>query len=105
MDHDEVIFGNVSDLILCLARAFGDEFAPYFKVIAPHLVVYTGENHPKSDRNMAIGCFSEVFAACQSVIPEFFNDFLKLLEMSSNTNDSKVNRNVAYSIGVLAQHA
>jgi len=30
IDHDEVIFGNISDLILHLARAMGNDFAPYF---------------------------------------------------------------------------
>jgi len=54
---------------------------------------------------MALGCLTEVFAASPGVIPTYFNDYLPLLEKNSNTNDSKVNRNVAYSIGVLAQHA
>jgi hypothetical protein len=30
IDHDEIIFGNTSDLILNMARAMGNEFAPYF---------------------------------------------------------------------------
>ena len=105
IDHDEVIFGNVSDLIICMARAMGNEFAPHFNEIAPLIVVYTGDNHPKSDKNMAFGCFSEVFANCESVIPQYFNDYLPLLEKNSNTKDSKMNRNIAYNIGVLAQHA
>lgn len=41
IDHDELILGNISDLIINLARAYGNEFAPYFEKIAPHLVVYT----------------------------------------------------------------
>uniref|UniRef100_A0A7S3FVR3 Importin N-terminal domain-containing protein n=1 Tax=Strombidium rassoulzadegani TaxID=1082188 RepID=A0A7S3FVR3_9SPIT len=105
IDHDEIIFGNVSDIIYTLSRALGNSFAPYFNLIAPHLVVYTADNHPKSDRVMAMGCISEVFASCESIIPTYFADFLQLLEKSSGTNDSKFNRNVAYSIGVLAQHA
>lgn len=105
IDHDEVIFGNVSDLVIAIARSMGNEFAPYFTQLASHLVEYTTEKHPKSDKNMALGCLSEVFAACEGVIPTYFNDYLPLLEANSNTKDSKVNRNVAYSIGVLAQHA
>ena len=54
---------------------------------------------------MALGCIAEVFAACECVIPKYFNEYLPLLEKNSHTKDSKVNRNVAYSIGVLAQHA
>lgn len=54
---------------------------------------------------MAIGCISEVFAACPAVIPQYFDDFNKILLANSLTGDSKLNRNVAYSIGVLAQHA
>lgn len=105
IDHDELIFGNVSDVIIALARAFGNEFAHHFAQIAPHLVVYTGDNHPKSDRNMALGCLAETFAAASAVIPTYFNDYLALLEKNSDTQDSKLNRNVSYSIGVLAEHA
>jgi len=105
IDHDEVIFGNVSDLIISVSRAFGNEFAPAFSRLAQHVVAYTDDSHPKYDKNMALGCIAEVFASAPSVIPTYFNDYLVLLEKMSNTNDSKVNRNVAYSIGVLAQHA
>lgn len=105
IDHDEVIFGNTSDLIIALARALGNEFATPFAQIATHLVVYTGDNHPKSDRNMALGCLAETFAASEAVIPTYFNDYMALLEKNSDTQDSKLNRNVSYSIGVLAQHA
>lgn len=105
IDHDEVIFGNVTDLVIGLARAFGNEFAPAFDVVSGLIVSYTSEKHPKSDKNMALGCIAEVFAACEAVVPKYFNDYVPLLEANSNTKDSKVNRNVAYSIGVLAQHA
>jgi len=54
---------------------------------------------------MALGCLAEVFAAADSIIPPFFNDYLVLLEANSNTKDNKMNRNIAYSIGVLAEHA
>ena len=54
---------------------------------------------------MAIGCISEVFAACPAIIPQYFDDFVKILFVNSLSGDSKLNRNVAYSIGVLAQHA
>lgn len=30
IDHDEIILGNVTDIIYSLARAFGDSFVPYF---------------------------------------------------------------------------
>ena len=30
IDHDEIIFGNTSDVIIALARAMGNNFAPYF---------------------------------------------------------------------------
>jgi hypothetical protein len=30
IDHDEIIFGNTSDLIIALARSMGNRFAPYF---------------------------------------------------------------------------
>jgi len=85
IDHDELILGNVSDLVIALARAYGNEFAPYFEKIAPHLVAYTADNHPKSDRSMALGCLAETFAAASAVIPAYFNDYLQLLEKNSDT--------------------
>ena len=105
IDHDEIILGNVTDLILSLARSFGNDFAPTFAQLANNLVEYTTDKHPKSDKNMAIGCISEVFAAGESIIPTYFNDYIKLLVANSTTKDSKVNRNIAYSIGILAQHS
>jgi len=105
IDHDEIILGNVTDLILYWARALGNEFANIFSQLASHLVEYTKENHPKSDRNMIIGCISEVFAACPSIIPQYFESFVPILNANSQTGDSKLNRNIAYSIGVLAEQA
>lgn len=105
IDHDEIILGNVTDLILYWARALGNEFANIFAQLAQHIVEYTKDTHPKSDKNMAIGCIAECFAAAPGIIPTYFESFVPILNSNSNTKDSKVNRNVAYSIGVLAQHA
>jgi len=85
VDHDELILGGVVDVVIGLARAMGNEFTPYFQQIAPHLVVYTNDNHPKSDRSMALGSIAEVFAACTALIPRFFNEYFALIEKNSNT--------------------
>jgi hypothetical protein len=69
IDHDEIILGNVTDLIIWMARCLGNEFIPFFTNLAPHIVTYTSDKHPKSDRNMAIGCIAEVFANAPGVIP------------------------------------
>lgn len=105
IDHDEIILGNTTDLIIWLAKCLGNEFIPVFNNIAPHLVVYTSEKHPKSDRNMAMGSIAEVMANSPGCIATYFNDFLQLIEANSHTDDSKINRNLAYAVGVLAQHA
>jgi hypothetical protein len=31
INHDEVILGNTTDVVLYLARAYGNAFAPYFE--------------------------------------------------------------------------
>ena len=31
INHDEVILGNTTDVVLYLARAYGNTFAPYFE--------------------------------------------------------------------------
>jgi hypothetical protein len=105
IDHDEIILGNVSDLILYWARALGNDFANIFSQVAAPLVEYTKDNHPKSDKNCAIGCIAEVFAAAPGIIPAYFDSFIPILTSNADLKDSKVNRNIAYSIGVLAQHA
>lgn len=105
IDHDEVILGNITDLIYETARSFGNDFGPYFARIAPVLVEYTSEKHPKNDKNMALGCIGEVFASAPGIISNYFADYLPLLEQNSKTKDSRVNRNIAYNLGVLAQHA
>lgn len=85
IDHDEIIFGSVTEIIFQLARTLGNDFSPYFNILAPHVVVYTSDKHPKSDKNMALGCLAETFAAAPAVIPLYFNDYLGLLYKNSDT--------------------
>jgi hypothetical protein len=87
LDHDEIILGNLVDFIDSLAKAFGDEFKPAFDQIQPHLAPYTGKNHPKNDRNAALGCYAENFAACPSIIPQYYDFFVNFLEDMSNIGD------------------
>jgi hypothetical protein len=54
---------------------------------------------------MIIGAVGEVFAACDSVVPKYYQWFCQLLAANSGTKDSKINRNIAYAIGILAEHA
>lgn len=105
MDHDEIILGNTTDVIIELSRALGDQFLPYLTQIGPSLVRYLDDSHPKSDIIMVIGCLAETFISCKAAIPVYFNDFLQILLKNSKTNDSSLNRNVSYAIGILAQHS
>jgi len=105
INHDELILGNTTDVILYLARAFGNTFAPYFEQLQPELAAYCTEAHPKSDRQMIIGCVGEVFAACDAVVAKHYQWFCQLLTANSGSKDSKINRNIAYAIGILAEHA
>ena len=54
---------------------------------------------------MVIGCLAETFNSCSAAISVYFNDFMSILLKNANTNDSSINRNVAYAIGILAEHA
>ena len=105
IDHDELILGNTTDLMLWTARAMGNEFLPVFTELAPALYEYTTDKHPKSDRHMAIGCIGDIFSSCPAAIPACFEAFVKLIDANSHLQDSKMNRNLAYGVGVLAQHA
>lgn len=84
IDHDEIILGNTTDLILWLARALGNDFLPMFVELAPRIYEYTTEKHPKSDRHMAIGCLAEIFASCPAAIPNHFEGYAKLIETNSH---------------------
>jgi hypothetical protein len=105
MDHDEIILGNTTDVIIEMARAFGDQFLPFLTQIGPSLVRYLDDSHPKSDIIMVIGCLAETMNACTAAIPIYFNDFLSILLKNCRTTDSGLNRNISYAIGILAQHS
>lgn len=49
LDHDEIILGNVTDVIMSVAKALGDDFVPYLQRLGPKLYKYLGDDHPKSD--------------------------------------------------------
>lgn len=40
MDHDEIILGNTTDVIIAMSKALGDSFLPYLTKFAPSLVRY-----------------------------------------------------------------
>ena len=88
-----------------MAKALGDQFLPYFTTVAPSLVKYLDESHPKSDIIMIIGCLAETFDSCNVAIPIFYHDFVQILLKNSTSTDSGLNRNIAYAIGLLAEHA
>ena len=105
MDHDEIILGNTTDVIIEMARALGDQFLNYLTLIGPSLVRYLDDSHPKSDIIMVIGCLAETFAACRAAIPVYFGDFLQILLKNSKTDDSGLNRNISYAMGILADNS
>ena len=105
MDHDEIILGNTTDVIIEMSRALGDSFLEYLTQIGPSLVRYLDDNHPKSDVVMVIGCLAETFSSCKVAIPIYFNDFLSILFKNSLTDDSGLNRNISYALGILAENS
>jgi len=88
-----------------LSRALGDQFLEGFTQMGPHLVRYLDDSHPVSDKVMVIGCLAETFNTCRAAIPVYFNDFFQIVLKNSNTDNSSMNRNCAYAIGILAEHA
>ena len=79
LDHDEIILGNATDVIISVSKALGDSFVPYLNKLAPKLVKYLGDEHPKSDKIMVIGCLSEVMNNCPKAIQYYFNDFMSVI--------------------------
>ena len=54
---------------------------------------------------MVIGCLAETFNSCTAGIPVFYGDFVQIILKNATSNDSGLNRNCAYAIGILAEHA
>jgi len=79
MDHDEIILGNATDVLISVSKALGNDFLKHFTVIAPRLVRYLSEEHGKSDRTMVIGCLAEVMASCPAAIESYFDNFFTVL--------------------------
>ena len=105
LDHDELILGNATDVVISLSKCLKDSFLPYMQRLAPKLVLYLGDDHPKSDKIMVIGCLGETFNQCTPAIQAYFNDFFQVLLKHSTSDDSSLNRNVSYGISVLADKA
>ena len=64
------------------------------------------DDHGKSDKIMAIGCFGEVIHNCPSAAAApYFEPFMQVLIKHSGTEDGSMNHNVAYGFGVLAEKA
>lgn len=101
LDHDEIILGNATDVLISVSKALGDSFLPLFGRIAPKLVKYLGDEHPKSDKIMVIGCLSEIMNNCPSSITSYFDHFFKVIMQHCQTTDGQMNRNCSYSIGIL----
>ena len=105
LDHDELILGNATDLIVALAKTLEDSFLPYLQRLGPKLVKYLSDDHGKSDKIMVIGCLAESFNKCPSSMTVYFNDFMQVLLKHSNTQDGGMNRNIAYGIAICADKA
>lgn len=105
MDHDEIILGNTTDVIISMSKAMGPQFLPILQELLPHLYPYVGDDHPSSDQTMVIGCLAEVFNNCPQAIEMYFDQYYQLLIKFSLTDDSSLNRNVSYGIGVFAKKA
>jgi hypothetical protein len=105
LDHDEIILGNTTDVLVAISKAFGNSFLPYFQTIAPKLVKYLGDDHPKSDKMMMLGCLSEIMNNCPAVLDQYFNNFMTVVMQHTTSKDGLMVRNCSYAIGILAQKA
>ena len=105
LDHDELILGNATDLIISLSKCLGDSFVPYLARLGPKLYKYLGDDHPKSDKIMVLGCLSETFNQCPAAIQAYFNDFMQVLLKHSTSDDGSLNRNVSYGLAICADKA
>jgi len=105
LDHDELILGNATDLVIALSKCLQNSFLPCLQRLGPKLVRYLGEEHGKSDRIMVIGCLAETFNQCPAALTVYFNDFMQVLFKHSTSDDGSLNRNVSYGMAICADKA
>ena len=100
--HGDELISKAYDLIYILSKSLGDEFLIPFGKLASLVFDYLTEKHPKSDKREALGCLTVVFETCPSAISLYFLQFVNAIEENSKSVDSRMNRNIAYAIGILA---
>lgn len=105
LDHDEIILGNATDLIIQLSKCLQNSFLQHLQRLGPKLVRYLGDEHGKSDRIMVIGCLAETFNQCPDALQVYFNDFMQVLTKHSSSKDGSLNRNVSYGFAICADKA
>ncbi len=66
------------------------------------MVEYLGDQHGHRDKSMVIGSMAAIFDNCPAAIPTYFGQFSQLVLARTDTDDNSLNRNLSFSIGVLA---
>ena len=105
LDHDEMLTGNLLELVQDVAEVCGEPLTSHFKRILTSLMKYLKPARPENDWSMGVGCFAELFRHLPSIIPEYGPKLLPLCFKYCASGKNDLTRNSAYCIGVIAESA
>ncbi len=103
VDHDEMLTGNLLELLQDLAKVCGESITPHLMPIFTALMKYMKPSRPENDWVMGIGCFAELLKYLPSIIPEYAPKLLPLCFTYCASGKTDLTRNAAYCIGVVAE--
>ena len=103
IDHDELLTGNLMDLIQSLGKVCGEVIIPQMQSIFTSLSKYLNSNRSENDWAMGIGCFAELFRFLPSIIPQYGAKLLPLCFNYCSSDNNDLSRNAAYFIGMVAE--
>ncbi len=103
VDHDELVLGNLFDLLHDIAAACGESVIPLYKKPLESIMKYMKPSHAESDWVSAIGCIAELFKDLPSIIPEYGPRVLPLAIKYCNMGRNELGHNATYCVGILAE--
>jgi len=103
-EYGSLVISSACDVIGSMAFVFGEQFKEYFEGFYPSLVSFYNPTKTPSERTMALGILGDITAGIKGTITPYTEEILKILMAGLKDEDSEVNRNAVYSIGVLCEN-
>ncbi len=104
IDHDDILFDSVTDLLSKLAVCLPiDTFTALFPPFYTHLLTFLQPHRPPSDRSTAMGCLAEIFKELRTSAIMYFPNFLPEIQRNLVDPLESVRRNTAFALHVVIE--